>query len=107
MPYDKYNYVVAHIFLGVPIIVLIKDGIRKATREADKKKKAKKQNVALYASKPASVPISIVLIALGSVFGLGSLSVALVALILGMAAGDTIQAVAVRLTRYPPFFTTK
>ena len=36
-----------------------------------KKKKAKKQNPALYASKPASIAISVVLIALGSVLGLG------------------------------------
>lgn len=73
-----------------------------------KKKKAKKQNVALYASKPASVPISIVLIALGSVFGLGALSLVLVALILGMAAGDTIQAVAmIAIMVFPIFLCTK
>ena len=73
-----------------------------------KKKRAKKQNVALYASKPASVPISIVLIVLGSVFGLGALSLVLVALILGMAAGDTIQAVAmIAIMVFPIFLCTK
>lgn len=73
-----------------------------------KQKKAKKQNPALYASKPASIAISIVLIVLGSIFGFGSLTVALIALFLGMAAGDTIKAIAViAIMIFPIFLCTK
>ena len=73
-----------------------------------KQKRAKKQNPALYASKPASTVISIVLIFLGSMFGIGSLTIALVALIFGMAAGDSIQAVAVMaIMAFPIFLCTK
>lgn len=58
-----------------------------------KQKKSKKQKVELYAEKPASVVISIVLIILGSVFGIGSLGFAILSLVLGLNAGDTLQAI--------------
>ena len=58
-----------------------------------KQKRAKKQNPALYASKPASVPISIVLIALGAPLGLALVIFTLAAFAGAMIGGYMIQGV--------------
>ena len=57
--------------------------------------KQKKQKAELYAENPASVIISIVLIVLGSVFGTGALGFAVLSLVLGLNAGDTLQAIVI------------
>ncbi len=73
-----------------------------------KQKRAKKQNSALYASKPASVPISIVLIALGSTVGLGLLIFTLAAFTGAMIGGDMIQgAVFLAIMIFPLFLCYK
>lgn len=73
-----------------------------------KKKKAKKQNPALYASKPASVAISIVLIVLGAIFGFGLSFITIAAFIGAMIAGDHIQGVVfLAIMLFPIFLSIK
>ena len=73
-----------------------------------KKKKAKKQNPVLYASKPASVAISIVLIVLGAIFGFGLSFITIAAFIGAMIAGDHIQGVVfLAIMLFPIFLSIK
>ena len=69
-----------------------------------RKKKAKKQNPALYAEKPASVVISIGLLVLGAGFSAGLSIFTLLAFIGAMKMGDVIQGYAFLAIMIFPIF---